>query len=96
MAKSIKEKGFVLGGAIVGLLMSGAAMGSSGDVTAGSGEYFKFNDLKAGYQLAAAEEQADEADEADEGEEEGSDEEEKEGGEKDCKGDKGCSENGCS
>lgn len=107
MAKSNKEKGLVIGGAIVGLLMGGTAIGATGTVT-GTGEFFKFNEVNARYQLAA--EQEAEGDEvevveedvevedeaADAGDEKAVDAEKKcseEG--KQCGEDKKCSEGSC-
>jgi len=90
MAKSNKEKGLVLGGALLGLLLGGSAMGVTGDVTTDAGKYFKFNELKSGYQLAAAEEEGEEGED-----EEGTEEEKEKEGDKSCKGDKGCGEASC-
>lgn len=85
------EKGLALSGAILGLLMGGSALASSG-ATPGH-EYFQFKDLKSGYQLAQAEEPAGE-EEAAEGEGEGEGEEEKEKGEM-GEGEKSCGEGSC-
>jgi hypothetical protein len=95
MAKSNKEKSLALGGALVGLLISGTAFGVTGNTTSDNGQFFKFNELKSGYQLAAA------AEEEKEGEKHcaGTDDKgEKHCGEKEgksCSG-KDCGEGSCS
>jgi len=56
MAKSKKEKGLVIGGAIVGLLIGGSALGATHTTADQGNEFFKYKEFKAAYQLAAADE----------------------------------------
>jgi len=54
MSISNKDKGLVIGGAVIGLLMGGTAMGATGASSGDTGEFFKYNDVKTSYTLAAA------------------------------------------
>lgn len=105
MAKSNKDKGLVIGGAVIGLLMGGTAIGATGTAT-DTGEFFKFNEVRSSYQLAAEDtgdteevevEEVEVDEEAVEADEDKSAEGEKKCGEEDkkCSEDKKCAEGSC-
>ena len=98
MAKSNKDEGLVIGGAVIGLLMGGTALGATGTMSGDTGEFFKYNEVKSGFHLAAAGEETDEKTDEKTGEEtdEETGEEKPEDGEKKCGGkDKKCGEASC-
>lgn len=51
MAKSMKETGLVIGGALLGLLMSGTASAATSASTA-EGKYFQLNDVNSAFHFA--------------------------------------------
>ncbi len=51
MAKSTKETGLIIGGAVIGLLMSGTASAATSASTA-NGKYFQLNDVQSGYHFS--------------------------------------------
>ena len=54
MAKSTKKKGLIIGGAVLGLLMGSSAMGAVQTSGSQGNDFFKFNEIKGSFQLAAA------------------------------------------
>ena len=59
MSMSTKDKGLVIGGAVLGLLMGGTAIGATGASPDDTGEFFKYSDVKTSYTLAASGEEDD-------------------------------------
>ena len=59
MAKLTKEKGLIIGGAIVGLLMGGTAMGAPQSTSDQGNAFFKFSEVQSVNPLAAAGEEGD-------------------------------------